>query len=77
MLQTLLNIDTNVPYPGDDHGLYSPGPASLTSSASSSRRGSFSDSGGGFFQRKISKTFRPESHQLTWAAVTIMTAMVQ
>lgn len=38
---------------------YSPGP-----SASSSRRGSISDSGGGFFNRKSrGRTFRPEPHQ--------------
>ncbi|KAG0084869.1 hypothetical protein BGZ92_009490 [Podila epicladia] len=43
-----------------DLGAYSPGP----SSASSSRRGSVSDSGGGFFNRKSrGKTFRPEPHQ--------------
>ncbi|KAF8955182.1 hypothetical protein BGZ46_002710 [Entomortierella lignicola] len=58
-----LNIDTGVG-DGDDDGPYSPQLASL-SSASSSRRGSFSDAGspGGFFSRKIGKTFRPESHQ--------------
>lgn len=67
--ETSLNIDTGLM--GDDGagssgGLYSPGPASsLSSSASSSRRGSFSDSGsgGGFFNRKFGKTFRPEPHQ--------------
>ncbi|KAF9098564.1 hypothetical protein BGX23_005867 [Mortierella sp. AD031] len=54
--ETSLNIDTGL---GDDEGsggLYSPGPASLSSSASSSRRGSFSDigngGGGGVFNRK-------------------------
>ncbi|KAF9960564.1 hypothetical protein BGZ65_012148 [Modicella reniformis] len=59
-------MDTSVAYPGDDHNLYSPGPSSLSSSVSSSRRSSFSDSGGaegGFFQRKVGRTFRPEPHQ--------------
>ncbi|KAG0028536.1 hypothetical protein BGZ82_008395 [Podila clonocystis] len=51
--ETSLNMDA-------DLGAYSPGP----SSASSSRRGSVSDSGGGFFNRKSrGKTFRPEPHQ--------------
>ncbi|KAK3830596.1 MAG: Dolichyl-phosphate-mannose-protein mannosyltransferase-domain-containing protein [Linnemannia elongata] len=67
--ETSLNIDTDLL--GDDSadgggGPYSPVPASsLSSSASSSRRGSFSDSGngGGFFNRKFGKTFRPEPHQ--------------
>ncbi|KAF9967783.1 hypothetical protein BGZ70_008261 [Mortierella alpina] len=61
--ETSLNIDTDL-VSGDD-GLYSPGPVSLSSSVSSSRRGSFSDSGsgGGFFNRKATKTFRPEPHQ--------------
>ncbi|KAF9285101.1 hypothetical protein BGZ68_004150 [Mortierella alpina] len=61
--ETSLNIDTDL-VSGDD-GLYSPGPVSLSSSVSSSRRGSFSDSGsgGGFFNRKAIKTFRPEPHQ--------------
>ncbi|KAF9960894.1 hypothetical protein BGZ72_005564 [Mortierella alpina] len=61
--ETSLNIDTDL-VSGDD-GLYSPGPVSLSSSVSSSRRGSFSDSGsgGGFFNRKAAKTFRPEPHQ--------------
>ncbi|KAG0208726.1 hypothetical protein BGX28_000424, partial [Mortierella sp. GBA30] len=61
--ETSLNIDTDLGGDGDD-GLYSPGPASLSSSVSSSRRGSFSDAGGGmFFNRKVGKTFRPEPHQ--------------
>ncbi|KAG0291500.1 hypothetical protein BGZ98_002989, partial [Dissophora globulifera] len=65
--ETSLNIDTSLlgGPAGEEDGLYSPGLASL-SSASSSRRGSFSDSGiggGGFFNRKVGKTFRPESHQ--------------
>ncbi|KAG0273522.1 hypothetical protein BGZ95_010675 [Linnemannia exigua] len=59
--ETSLNIDT-----GADTTLYSPGPASL-SSASSSRRGSFSDapggvsttSGTGFFARQ--RTYRPST----------------
>ncbi|KAG9320703.1 hypothetical protein KVV02_008804 [Mortierella alpina] len=61
--ETSLNIDTDL-VSGDD-GLYSPGPVSLSSSVSSSRRGSFSDSGsgGGFFNRKATRTFRPEPHQ--------------
>ncbi|KAG0349222.1 hypothetical protein BG005_011094 [Podila minutissima] len=51
--ETSLNMDA-------DLGAYSPGP----SSASSSRRGSVSDSGGGFFNRKSrGSTFRPEPHQ--------------
>ncbi|KAG0330772.1 hypothetical protein BG000_011467 [Podila horticola] len=51
--ETSLNMDA-------DLGAYSPGP----SSASSSRRGSVSDSGGGFFSRKSrGRTFRPEPHQ--------------
>ncbi|KAF8949409.1 hypothetical protein BGZ47_003821 [Haplosporangium gracile] len=67
--ETSLNIDTDLME--DDgtggNGPYSPGPASsISSSASSSRRGSFSDSGNncrGFFNRKFGKTFRPELHQ--------------
>ncbi|KAK3839713.1 MAG: Dolichyl-phosphate-mannose-protein mannosyltransferase-domain-containing protein [Linnemannia gamsii] len=59
--ETSLNIDTGV-----DTTLYSPGPVSL-SSASSSRRGSFSDapggvgtnSGTGFFARQ--RTYRPST----------------
>ncbi|KAF9080357.1 hypothetical protein BGX27_005509 [Mortierella sp. AM989] len=62
--ETSLNIDTGVLVAGEDDGPYSPVLASL-SSASSSRRGSFSDTGssGGFFSRKVGKTFRPEPHQ--------------
>ncbi|KAF9395803.1 hypothetical protein CPC16_006840 [Podila verticillata] len=49
--ETSLNMDEDLHY--------SPG-----SSASSSRRGSVSDSGGGFFNRKSrGRTFRPEPHQ--------------
>ncbi|KAF9277436.1 hypothetical protein BGZ88_001172, partial [Linnemannia elongata] len=59
--ETSLNIDA-----GADNTLYSPGPASL-SSASSSRRGSFSDANGtsttsnstGFFARQ--RTYRPST----------------
>ncbi|KAF9191710.1 hypothetical protein BGZ50_009183 [Haplosporangium sp. Z 11] len=56
--ETSLNIDTGL----EDDAPYSPGPSSL-SSASSSRRGSVSDSGSGFFKRKVSKTFRPGPRQ--------------
>ncbi|KAF9438061.1 hypothetical protein BGZ76_009933 [Entomortierella beljakovae] len=65
--ETSLNIDTGAlggGRGGDDQGPYSPGLSAL-SSASSSRRSSFSDNGstGGFFSRKSGKTFRPEPHQ--------------
>ncbi|KAF9920210.1 hypothetical protein FBU30_009989 [Linnemannia zychae] len=61
--ETSLNIDTGLE--NDNNAPYSPGSASYSSSASSSRRGSFSDngSGGGFFNRKVGRTFRPEPHQ--------------
>ncbi|KAF9896966.1 hypothetical protein BX616_006415, partial [Lobosporangium transversale] len=65
--ETSLNIDTSL-LGGDadeEDNPYSPGLASLSSSASASQRECSSDAGstGGFFSRKVGRTFRPGSYR--------------